>query len=197
MIVKQHLKLAHTLAAMLSLEKIDMRTKVKGQIRSDHQRDGIYKPRKARKNHKSTANLLAVPCYRDLLDDQDDEDPSERGRALVSSREGRRTQTAKCIADTKAEEPEPDEEANYTPRIPARLPAWPKMTLRVLFGGAEKPRARKPPLGEHWEEGVGKSERKRVMGRGPFDGPSELGRTAAGNPRRQPPAAKAKRVEYG
>ncbi|KAJ6608727.1 hypothetical protein B0H10DRAFT_2226549 [Mycena sp. CBHHK59/15] len=124
---------------LLSLEKIDMRTKVKGQIRSDHQRDGIYKPRKARKNHKSTANLLAVPCYRDLLDDQDDEDPSERGRALVSSREGRRTQTAKCIADTKAEEPEPDEEADSTPHIPARLPAWPKMTLRVLFGGAEKP----------------------------------------------------------
>ncbi|KAJ6608573.1 hypothetical protein B0H10DRAFT_1955343 [Mycena sp. CBHHK59/15] len=118
-----------------------MRTKVKGQIRSDHQWDGIYKPRKARKNHKSTANLLAVPRYRDLLDDQDDEDPSERGRALVSSRG---TQTAKCIADTKAEEPEPDEEADSTPRIPARLPAWPKMTLRVLFGGAEKPRARKP-----------------------------------------------------
>ncbi|KAJ6603978.1 hypothetical protein B0H10DRAFT_1957553 [Mycena sp. CBHHK59/15] len=133
----------------LGLEKIDMRTKVKGQIRSDHQRDGIYKPRKPRKNHKSTANLLAVPRYRDLLDDQDDEDPSERGRALVSSREGWRTQTAKWISDTRAadrntEDPDSDEEADTTPHIPSRLPTWKKITLRVLFGGAEKPRARKP-----------------------------------------------------
>ncbi|KAJ6576288.1 ribonuclease H-like domain-containing protein [Mycena sp. CBHHK59/15] len=133
----------------LGLEKIDMRTKVKGQIRSDHQRDGIYKPCKPRKNHKSTANLLAVPRYRDLLDDQDDEDPSERGRALVSSREGWRTQTAKWISDTRAadrntEDPDSDEEADTTPHIPSRLPTWKKITLRVLFGGAEKPRARKP-----------------------------------------------------
>ncbi|KAJ6602904.1 hypothetical protein B0H10DRAFT_2230082 [Mycena sp. CBHHK59/15] len=91
------------ITTLLSLEKIDMCTKVKGQIRSDHQRDGIYKPRKARKNHKSTANLLAVSRYRDLLDDQDDEDPT-------------------------------------------RLPAWLQMTPRVLFGGAEKPRARKPSV---------------------------------------------------
>ncbi|KAJ6616617.1 ribonuclease H-like domain-containing protein [Mycena sp. CBHHK59/15] len=133
----------------LGLEKIDMRTKVKGQIRSDHQRDGIYKPRKPRKNHKSTANLLAVPRYRDLLDDQDDEDPSERGRALVSSREGWRIQTAKWISDTRAadrdtEDPDSDEEADTTPHIPSRLPTWKKITLCVLFGGAEKPRARKP-----------------------------------------------------
>ncbi|KAJ6621947.1 hypothetical protein B0H10DRAFT_1944981 [Mycena sp. CBHHK59/15] len=122
----------------LGLEKIDMRTKVKGQIRSDHQRDGIYKPRKPRKNHKSTANLLA-----------DDEDPSERGRALVSSREGWRTQTAKLISDTRAadrntEDPDSDEEADTAPHIPSRLPTWKKITLHILFGGAEKPRARKP-----------------------------------------------------
>ncbi|KAJ6600935.1 ribonuclease H-like domain-containing protein [Mycena sp. CBHHK59/15] len=135
----------------LGLEKIDMRTKVKGQIRSDHQRDGIYKPRKPRKNHKSTANLLAVPRYRDLLDDQDDEDPSERGRALVSSREGWRTQTAKWISDTRAadrdaEDPDSDEEADTT--LTFRLACLlgknnaPHLIRRRRESSARKPSAR-------------------------------------------------------
>ena len=32
--------------------------------------------------------LLAVPCYSDLLGDQDDEDETECGRLLVTSRQG-------------------------------------------------------------------------------------------------------------
>lgn len=67
----------------------------------------------------------------------------------MSSREGWRTQTAKWISDTRtadrdAEDPDSDEQADTTPHIPSRLPTWKKITLRVLFGGAEKPRARKP-----------------------------------------------------
>ncbi|KAJ6504514.1 ribonuclease H-like domain-containing protein [Mycena vulgaris] len=90
----------------LGLDKIEKRTKIKAQIRSEHQKQGIYKPREGRKNHKSMATLLSVPRYRDLLDDQEDEDPSERGQALVSSAEGWRTQLAKWIGDARAAERE-------------------------------------------------------------------------------------------
>jgi hypothetical protein len=43
--------------------------------------------------------LLAVPQYSDLLDDQDHEDESERGRLLVSSRQGWRMEMAKWITE--------------------------------------------------------------------------------------------------
>ncbi|KAJ7105348.1 ribonuclease H-like domain-containing protein, partial [Mycena epipterygia] len=131
----------------LGLEKIDKRTKIKAQIRSEHQKQGLYKPRAGRKNHKSLDTLLSVPRYRDLLEDQDDEDPSERGRALVSSPESWRTQLAKWIAAHSNSDSEPEEERNdedINPVPPRRLPTWKPMTLQVLFGGAEKPRARKP-----------------------------------------------------
>ncbi|KAJ6620892.1 hypothetical protein B0H10DRAFT_2432631 [Mycena sp. CBHHK59/15] len=106
---------------------------------------------KARNNHKSTATLLSVPRYRDLLEDQDDEDSTERGRALVTSVEGWRTEVAKWIGDARAAERMETElvsegEANdeFSSRLPTRVPAWKPMTLQVLFGGAEKPRKRRP-----------------------------------------------------
>ncbi|KAJ6583641.1 ribonuclease H-like domain-containing protein [Mycena sp. CBHHK59/15] len=79
----------------LALEKTDKRTKICAEIRSEHEKQGLLKPRQARNNHKSTATLLSVPRYRDLLEDQDDEDSTERGRALVTSAEGWRTEVAK------------------------------------------------------------------------------------------------------
>ncbi|KAJ6596559.1 ribonuclease H-like domain-containing protein [Mycena sp. CBHHK59/15] len=130
----------------LGLEKIDKRTKIKADIRSDHKKLGIYKERKGRKNHKSIATLLSVPRYRDLLEDQDDEDPSERGRALVSSTEGWRTQLGKWIGDAQAadrgeadSDTEDKADDDLTPRLPNRLPAWKPMTLEVLFGGPRSP----------------------------------------------------------
>ncbi|KAJ6626261.1 hypothetical protein B0H10DRAFT_2185875 [Mycena sp. CBHHK59/15] len=140
----------------LSLEKIERRTKVRTQIRSEHIKQGLYKPRKGRKNHKSTVSLVKVPRYHDLLEDQNDEDPIERGDTLVSSAEGWRTQVARWIGDAKAAErverenednnaiPNtiPSEEA--TPRVPNHIPGWKPITLQVLFSGAEKPRTRKP-----------------------------------------------------
>ncbi|KAJ7444259.1 hypothetical protein B0H11DRAFT_2250139 [Mycena galericulata] len=116
----------------LGLEKMDKRTK-------------------ARKNHKSTAALLNVPRYRDLLEDQEDEDPSERGLILVSSAQGWTTEVAKWIGDAHAAEraevaadaeDELDDEVSVP--LPNRLPQWKAMPLEVLFGGAEKPRTRKP-----------------------------------------------------
>ncbi|KAJ6548268.1 hypothetical protein B0H10DRAFT_1969220 [Mycena sp. CBHHK59/15] len=82
----------------------------------------------------------------DLLGDQDDEDPTERGRVLVSSVVGWRTQMAKWIGDARAaerEETEEDSEDVETPLLPNRPTAWKSLTLQVLFGGAE-PRKRKP-----------------------------------------------------
>ncbi|KAJ6546379.1 hypothetical protein B0H10DRAFT_1969633 [Mycena sp. CBHHK59/15] len=105
------------------------------QIRSEHVQQGLYKPHQGRKNHKSTATLLSVPHYQDLLGDQNDEDPKEWGHMLVSSAEGWRTQVAKWIGDArKAERDNTDDEDNETimPRVP-----------NLLFGRAEKPQARK------------------------------------------------------
>ncbi|KAJ6570699.1 ribonuclease H-like domain-containing protein [Mycena sp. CBHHK59/15] len=102
----------------LGLKKIDKRTKIKADILG-------YKERKGRKNHKSIAGLLSVPRYRDLLEDQDDEDSSERGRALVSSSAGWRTDMAKWIAATRAAEreelPDSESEAAAEGAAPPRL----------------------------------------------------------------------------
>ncbi|KAJ6607551.1 hypothetical protein B0H10DRAFT_1956165 [Mycena sp. CBHHK59/15] len=61
-----------------------------------------------------------------------------------------RTQLGKWIGDAQAADcgeadldPEDEADDDLTPRLPNRLPAWKPMTLEVLFGGAEKPRARK------------------------------------------------------
>jgi len=125
----------------LGLEKTDKRTKVKAQIRAEHQMQGLYKPREGR---KSIETLLSVPRYRDLLEDQDDEDPSERGRALVSSPDTWQTQVAKWIGDARAAEradnladaSSTDNEVSgndeIISRIPNWLPVWKLTTLQVL-----------------------------------------------------------------
>ncbi|KAJ7483534.1 hypothetical protein FB451DRAFT_1170127 [Mycena latifolia] len=75
----------------------------------------------------------------------------------------RRTQLAKWIGDAKEAEhanqdsdteTDTNEDGGLTPRIPNRLPAWKPITLKVLFGGVEKPRARKPSMRveERWME---------------------------------------------
>ncbi|KAJ7502351.1 ribonuclease H-like domain-containing protein [Mycena galericulata] len=154
----------------LGLQKIDKRTKIKAQILSEHQEQGLIKPRAGRKNHKSFKTLLSVPRYRDLLEDQDDEDPSERGRALVSSAESWRTVLAKWIDDARtAEREEVEERAELlaaeelenqqsrernVPQLLKKLPTWKPMTLRALFGGAEKPRTRKPSARAMEEEEI-------------------------------------------
>ncbi|KAJ7784179.1 ribonuclease H-like domain-containing protein [Mycena metata] len=150
----------------LGLDKMDKRTKVRADICADHERQGLIKPRQGRKNHKSVGALLAVARYRDLLEDQEDEDPNERGRALVSSTDGWRTEMVKWVADSKAaevvERAEAVEKAKWkaqretlgldsdsgleeedTPRLP-KTPRWKPITLATLFGLSEKPLKRKP-----------------------------------------------------
>ncbi|KAJ7915735.1 hypothetical protein B0H13DRAFT_1871854 [Mycena leptocephala] len=128
--------------------KVQQTPQIAAKIIAEHQQQGLYKPRKPRNNHKSTANLLSVPRYRDLLDDQQDEDPSERGRALVSSPTGWRTIMAKWIGDAREAEREERLATDDEPAIEMRLPhvssTWAPMKLVILFGEATKPRARKP-----------------------------------------------------
>ncbi|KAF8239903.1 hypothetical protein L208DRAFT_1385529 [Tricholoma matsutake] len=56
---------------------------------------GLVNKRGKRKNHSSAAALLDVPRYSDLLEDMEDEDEAEHGRALVTSAASWRTKMAK------------------------------------------------------------------------------------------------------
>lgn len=111
--------------------------------------------RQKRKNHKSVEQLLAVPRYRDLLADQDDEDDTEHGRALVSSDIVWRAELAKWKADAQAAEIEAEEDESLnsddeviepTPRLTQpKVKKWVKTSLAVLFGGAKKKPVTKIP----------------------------------------------------
>ncbi|KAF8147449.1 hypothetical protein K438DRAFT_2090244 [Mycena galopus ATCC 62051] len=128
-------------------------------IKADHLAEGFTPAhREPRENHKSDEKLLAVPRYRDFLEDQDDEDETERGRAQVSSSTGWRIDMAGWIsaarAAEEAEETVIDSDDETTPvnsvstsensastsRLSRhRTRKWVKTTLAVLFGGAPKP----------------------------------------------------------
>ncbi|KAJ6484889.1 ribonuclease H-like domain-containing protein [Mycena sanguinolenta] len=124
---------------------------IKAAINADNIAQGV-KPahREKRKNHKSVEKLLAVPRYRDLLEEHDDDDESRRGSGLVSSAIGWRVEMAKWIAEVRAadeedEATESDDEttpasSSSTARFPdPKVRKWTKMTLAELFGGAPKP----------------------------------------------------------
>ncbi|KAF8215435.1 hypothetical protein K438DRAFT_1749471 [Mycena galopus ATCC 62051] len=128
-------------------------------VKADHLAEGFTPAhREPRENHKSVEKLLAVPRYRDFLEDQDDEDDTERGRAQVSSSTGWRIDMAGWIsaarAAEEAEETVIDSDDETTPvksvstsensASTSRLSRhktrkWVKTTLAGLFGGAPKP----------------------------------------------------------
>jgi hypothetical protein len=115
-------------------------SQVGANIAADHQRLGLVEKRVKRKNHRSTAALLAVPRYSDLLEDIDDEDETERGRALVNSEAGWRTEMAKWIGDARAaDESDSDSDSDDEVVAPAvRITKWSPCKLSVLFGGEVK-----------------------------------------------------------
>ena len=80
------------------LTSIDiLSTKVGASIQESHHKKQLIQPRHKRQNHSSTASLLEVPRYPDLLEDQDNDDESERGRALVMGAAGWQTEMAGWI----------------------------------------------------------------------------------------------------
>lgn len=117
-------------------------------IRAEHQALGLIKDRGKRKVHESTATLLAVPRYCDLLGDQDNEDEDERGRMLVNSTDGWRTEMAKWIGAAREADKAERLEGNddHTDDAGARTASWKPMTLAVLFGGIAKSNRRSTRL---------------------------------------------------
>ncbi|KAJ6624566.1 ribonuclease H-like domain-containing protein [Mycena sp. CBHHK59/15] len=131
----------------LKLAKLDKMTK------TDHIERGLVTLRDKRKVHKSTAALLTVPRYADLLD-QEDGHVTKRVSALILSEAGWRTVMAKWIEDAQAAEAEETDDssdsddddntkfpAQLTPAARPRNSKWKKKTLAQLFGGSQKKHA--------------------------------------------------------
>ena len=72
-------------------------------IKTEHQKLGIAKRREKRNIHRGAEKLLFMPRYSDLLDNLDNDEESERGRALVSTAAGWRTEMARWIGEARAE----------------------------------------------------------------------------------------------
>ncbi|KAJ7572767.1 ribonuclease H-like domain-containing protein [Mycena floridula] len=133
----------------ITLDKLGRMTKVHSDIKDEHQKKGLIKDCGKRKNHSSTEKLLLVPRYSDLLNDFNNEDESERGRVLVSTAQGWRTEMAKWIgsvrdAESHKESDNDDEEPDQLPRI-IPVTKWKQRTLESLFKGAPKPPPRIQP----------------------------------------------------
>ncbi|KAJ6600729.1 hypothetical protein B0H10DRAFT_1958675 [Mycena sp. CBHHK59/15] len=111
----------------------------------------------SKKERESAEKLLAVPRYRDLLDDQHDEDESEHGRALVSSKISWRTELAKWKTDAQAAEAaelkaakrgdvddsDADDDSDEVTESQPKAKKWVKTSLAIIFGGAIKNRSLK------------------------------------------------------
>ncbi|KAJ7803397.1 hypothetical protein B0H14DRAFT_3777641 [Mycena olivaceomarginata] len=137
----------------LGLDKMEKILKVHSHIRSEQREAGVLKNRKARQNHKNVSKLLDIARYGNLLQDQADEDQSERGRALVSSPEGWRLEMARWISAAREAATEEEEAPAVVPAdvleedtIPlsrlCRPRKWQPMTLERPFGTGLKPSLR-------------------------------------------------------
>lgn len=122
-----------------SMRKLIME-QVGASIRTEHRSQGLVKARAKRANHLSTSTLLDVPQHDDLLADLDDEDDTERGRILVNTAAGWRTEMAHWIAQARREEE--DDYSEDDDRLPERPVKWKPTKLSVLFGVAPK---KQPP----------------------------------------------------
>jgi len=89
-----------------------------------------------------------VPRYGDLLEDQNDEDEDERGRLLITTREGWRTDMARWIGaawDAKCENESNKDAELLEPLGNYRATAWKSVTLAKLFGGQNERPSRMLP----------------------------------------------------
>ena len=143
---------------MFSYQKADdLLNQVGVDIKGEHQRLRIAKKWLVWQVHKSTATLLAVPQYSDLLNDQDDKDESKHGHVLINSKQGWCTEMVKWIGDARAAEADDNSDDDNSavlssPPLPAAGPSsqslqWKPITLAILFG-----RCKEPPLQLHPDE---------------------------------------------
>ena len=68
-------------------------------------------------NHNSTATLLTVPRYGDLLEGQDDQDESKHGQLFITMRVVWWTNMAKWIGDARAAEHEEESDVVAEPEV--------------------------------------------------------------------------------
>ncbi|KAJ7877330.1 ribonuclease H-like domain-containing protein [Mycena leptocephala] len=137
----------------LKLAKLqdDEGTAIGADIKADHLERGLAIFRDKRKVHTSTAALLTVPRYRDLLDEPDDDNATKRTSPLVLSGTGWRTVMAKWIGDAQAaeaEETDSDSDSDDEAAARPRDSKWKKRTLAQLFGGSVKKHAERLSQGE-------------------------------------------------
>ncbi|KAK6981174.1 DUF659 domain-containing protein, partial [Favolaschia claudopus] len=121
----------------LKLDKIDKRIKVKAELRSQHEKQGLNKRRLGRKNHKSVDHLLTVPRYRDALEGEENSDTPPDARRLIVGTVSAWQKEEMDSLDASDEDPDT--------ALPRRLPKFVPITLKTLFGEATKPRQRRIP----------------------------------------------------
>ena len=114
---------------------------VGSDIKAEHHALGIAKKQLMWKVHKSTATLLAVPQYSDLLDDQDGKDESEHGRIFINTRQGWHTEMVKWIGDVRSAELTKDshDEDGMEDLVAVDCAStWKPTTLAVLFSSQKE-----------------------------------------------------------
>jgi hypothetical protein len=119
---------------------------VGADIRESQKQAGFIEERAKRKNHDPTgvSQLLAVPCYADLLEDDADasgdevELPSTKSQSgLVKSRAGWRKEMTKWVQEEQARSDDSDDNdlGEITHR---RRSKWLPRSLELLFGGRKE-----------------------------------------------------------
>ncbi|KAK7021681.1 hypothetical protein R3P38DRAFT_3196501 [Favolaschia claudopus] len=138
----------------LSFKKTEKMSKVGASIRAGHLAEGLRKQREPRKNHdvKRVAELIAVPKYADLLEQNEDVDADSDGAEavkvssrLVDSQAAWRKVYTHWVVSAREEEMAAEESGEaYEPSVPApegRRKTWLPCPLSKLFAGTVK----KPP----------------------------------------------------
>jgi hypothetical protein len=120
-------------------------------IRREHIADGLREPRDKRKNHADSrvADLIAVPQYADLLDNEEEseEDEAEHtSSCLVNSRNAWRKTYVSWVAAARLDATEDSDADIPEPPAPAaRLSRFLPARLSKLFGGRIPQPPKRPP----------------------------------------------------
>ncbi|KAF5387115.1 hypothetical protein D9615_001638 [Tricholomella constricta] len=128
----------------LKLSRLEKMAKVGADIQAAHQEVGFIADRVKRQNHdqRKVAELLAVPRYADLLEEDDnsseDNEPAERRRSgLIKSREAWQGEMAKWIQDEQAQSDDDDDEVANAAYGKKRS-KWLPRSLNMLFAGRKE-----------------------------------------------------------
>ncbi|KAJ7206663.1 ribonuclease H-like domain-containing protein [Mycena pura] len=146
----------------LTFKKTEKMSKVGAVIRAENMAAGLTTAREPRKNHDDSrvAELIAVPKYADILENEDpaDDNTAERvSSRLVNSRAAWRklfTSWAVSARQEEMEAEEDEEESAMTVPHTASRKKWLPRSLSLLFGGKiqKEPETRRPRKAFNREE---------------------------------------------